>query len=122
MLGADYVRTGDDDLASMEGACEAARRAVNAILTRSGSSAAPCGIWPLVEPSEFDAWKTLDAKLYAHGHRHIFEILGVREAAKAIDVLRKFEEVTGITKVEDLLDEVKITGVIKGVMAKLGLP
>jgi uncharacterized protein with NAD-binding domain and iron-sulfur cluster len=121
VLAADYVRTGTD-LASMEGACEAARRAVNAILTRAGSSAAPCEIWPLSEPSELDRWKTLDAKLYAGGHRHIFEILGIRDAAKAIDVLRKFEEITGITKVEDLLDEVKVTGIIKGVIAKLGLP
>ena len=39
-LASDYVRT-HTDLATMEGANEAARRAVNAILERSGSSAEP---------------------------------------------------------------------------------
>jgi len=34
------------DLATMEGANEAARRAVNAILDRTGSHAARCGVCP----------------------------------------------------------------------------
>ena len=38
VLAADYVRT-HTDLASMEGACEAGRRATNVILERTGSSA-----------------------------------------------------------------------------------
>jgi uncharacterized protein with NAD-binding domain and iron-sulfur cluster len=48
-LAADFVRT-NTDLATMEGANEAARRAVNAILERTASSEAPCAIWPLHEP------------------------------------------------------------------------
>lgn len=47
-LASDYVKT-NTDLASMEGANEAARRAVNAILDTEGSTEAPCRIWPMEE-------------------------------------------------------------------------
>jgi hypothetical protein len=45
-LAADYVRT-DTDLACMEGANEAARRAVNALLDASSSQARRCQTWSL---------------------------------------------------------------------------
>jgi uncharacterized protein with NAD-binding domain and iron-sulfur cluster len=48
-LAGDYVRT-YTDLATMEGANEAGRRAVNGILEASGSPAAPCDVWRLREP------------------------------------------------------------------------
>jgi uncharacterized protein with NAD-binding domain and iron-sulfur cluster len=48
-LAADYVRT-STDLATMEGANEAARRAVNGILDAEGSSELRCGVWDLHEP------------------------------------------------------------------------
>ena len=48
-FASDYVRT-HTDLATMEGANEAARRAVNVIIERSGSTAAKCEIWNLHEP------------------------------------------------------------------------
>jgi uncharacterized protein with NAD-binding domain and iron-sulfur cluster len=48
-LASDYVQT-HTDLATMEGANEAARRAVNAILEASGSDAEPCEVWKLDEP------------------------------------------------------------------------
>ena len=48
-LASDYVRT-HTDLATMEGANEAARRAVNGILDAAGSSAAPLSVWKLEEP------------------------------------------------------------------------
>lgn len=47
-LASDYVKT-NTDLASMEGANEAARRAVNAILDAERSSATPCGIWSMAD-------------------------------------------------------------------------
>jgi uncharacterized protein with NAD-binding domain and iron-sulfur cluster len=47
-LASDYVKT-NTDLASMEGANEAARRAVNAILDAEGSNATPCAIWSMAE-------------------------------------------------------------------------
>lgn len=49
-LASDYVRT-NTDLATMEGANEAARRAVNALLDRDGSNAGLCKIWDLHEPA-----------------------------------------------------------------------
>lgn len=48
-LAADYVRT-FTDLATMEGANEAARRATNAILEADNSSKPYCKIWNLYEP------------------------------------------------------------------------
>lgn len=48
-LAADYVRT-YTDLATMEGANEAGRRAVNAILDATGSDDDRCQLWKLHEP------------------------------------------------------------------------
>src|SRR5206468_8633909 len=47
-LASDYVRT-HTDLATMEAANEAARRAANEILVASRSTAALCAVWPLRE-------------------------------------------------------------------------
>jgi 15-cis-phytoene desaturase len=47
-LASDYVRT-YTDIACMEAANEAARRAVNCLLLTSGSSAPPARLWPLEE-------------------------------------------------------------------------
>lgn len=65
-LAADYVRT-HTDLATMEAANEAARRAVNGILEASQSRAAPCGLWKLHEPEIFAPWRALDLIRYQHG-------------------------------------------------------
>ena len=62
-LASDYVQT-NTDLATMEGANEAARRAVNEILKASNSSAQPCGVWPFREPAIFDPLKQLDEWLF----------------------------------------------------------
>jgi uncharacterized protein with NAD-binding domain and iron-sulfur cluster len=48
-LASDYVRT-YTDIACMEAANEAARRAVNCLLLASASTAAPAQLWPLEEP------------------------------------------------------------------------
>lgn len=65
-LAADYVRT-HTDLATMEAANEAARRAVNGILNAAGSSAPPCPIWTLHEPEIFAPWRAIDEVRYRHG-------------------------------------------------------
>jgi 15-cis-phytoene desaturase len=51
-LASDYVKT-YTDVACMEAANEAARRAVNGILDRSGSNANRASLWPLEEPEFF---------------------------------------------------------------------
>ena len=121
VLAADYVRT-YTDLASMEGANEAARRAVNTILLRSASTAAPVRTWPLTEPDRFTSWKHLDERLYQHGRPHLFEILGIRRAAQGADLLRRFAAFTGISKLDDLLDEVRASKIITGLLSRLGVP
>jgi uncharacterized protein with NAD-binding domain and iron-sulfur cluster len=60
-MAADYVRT-YTDLATMEGANEAARRAVNHILEAVGTKHNWCELWPLHEPSIF-AYKRHSDKL-----------------------------------------------------------
>jgi uncharacterized protein with NAD-binding domain and iron-sulfur cluster len=64
-LASDYVRT-FTDLATMEGANEAARRAVNAILEATGSDAERCKVWPLSEPGglPFQAARAADRVIY----------------------------------------------------------
>jgi uncharacterized protein with NAD-binding domain and iron-sulfur cluster len=58
-LAADFVRT-HTDLATMEGANEAARRAVNGILDATGSDASRCPVWKLREPRVLAPFRTLD--------------------------------------------------------------
>jgi uncharacterized protein with NAD-binding domain and iron-sulfur cluster len=58
-LAADFVRT-YTDLATMEGANEAARRAVNGILDASGSDEPRCPVWKLREPGVLAPFRTLD--------------------------------------------------------------
>ncbi len=55
-LASDYVKT-CTDLATMEGANEAARRAVNCIIDCSGSSAKKCKLWDLQEPWIFSIFR-----------------------------------------------------------------
>jgi uncharacterized protein with NAD-binding domain and iron-sulfur cluster len=62
-LAADFVRT-YTDLATMEGANEAARRAVNGILGASSSTAARCPVWRLREPALFEPARALDRMLW----------------------------------------------------------
>ncbi|HEX5061079.1 MAG TPA: FAD-dependent oxidoreductase [Kofleriaceae bacterium] len=120
VLASDYVRT-YTDLASMEGANEAARRAVNVILARSMSTAGKVPTWPLEEPSYLEPWKRLDERLYHNGQSHLFELLGIRRAAQAADLLRRFAAFTGIAKLDDLLDEVRATTIIKGILVRIGI-
>jgi hypothetical protein len=53
----------------MEGANEAARRAVNGILDAAGSAAPRCEIWPLREPAAFAPARALDRVRWRLFHR-----------------------------------------------------
>jgi 15-cis-phytoene desaturase len=68
-LASDYVRT-YTDIACMEAANEAARRAVNGILAKSGSSASPAFIWPLQEPEFFKPMIEYDRLRFKLGLPH----------------------------------------------------
>jgi uncharacterized protein with NAD-binding domain and iron-sulfur cluster len=65
-LAGDYVQT-DVDLATMEGANESGRAAVNALLEAAGSSAEPAPMYRLYDPPEFEAAKAADRELFAAG-------------------------------------------------------
>ena len=67
-LASDYVRT-HTDLATMEAANEAARRAVNGILDATGSRERRCEVWPLREPQVFAAARALDKVRWKLFHR-----------------------------------------------------
>lgn len=72
-LAGDYVRT-DVDLATMEGANESARRAVNALLDADGSTAERCRIWPLFRPPELEPLKRVDELRYQLGLPNTFDL------------------------------------------------
>jgi uncharacterized protein with NAD-binding domain and iron-sulfur cluster len=65
-LSGDYVQT-NVDLATMEGANESGRAAVNALLAASGSKKAPVQMFELYDPPEFAAAKAADLQLYRAG-------------------------------------------------------
>jgi uncharacterized protein with NAD-binding domain and iron-sulfur cluster len=119
-FAADYVRT-HTDIASMEGACEAGRRAANAILAREGSSAARAEIWPLEEPALFDPWKKLDDELCLAGRPHVFEIAGIRHAFEAADLFRRFSAFTGLSQLETLISQFKIRDIVSGLFSRFGI-
>jgi 15-cis-phytoene desaturase len=58
-LASDYVRT-NTDMATMEGANEAARRAVNGIIAASKTRVPYCKIWKLHEPWVLMPWRLYD--------------------------------------------------------------
>ncbi|MEO8594746.1 MAG: FAD-dependent oxidoreductase [Candidatus Solibacter sp.] len=58
-VASDYVRT-YTDIACMEAANEAARRAVNCLLLASGSTASPARLWPLEEPAFLKPFQEVD--------------------------------------------------------------
>lgn len=65
-LASDYVRT-NTDLATMEAANEAARRAVNSILDASKSKAKRCRIWEMYQFKLLTPWQNHDAIRYRNG-------------------------------------------------------
>ncbi|MBI1769029.1 MAG: FAD-dependent oxidoreductase, partial [Bacteroidetes bacterium] len=65
-LASDYVRT-YTDLATMEGANEAARRAVNAIIQSSGANKKLCKIWNLHEPDILAVNRWYDRRRFKKG-------------------------------------------------------
>ena len=73
-LASDYVQT-NTDLATMEGANEAARRAVNGILTMSRSNAPPCQLFTFSYPAVVEAARDMDKIAFAAGLPNFFDLL-----------------------------------------------
>ncbi|MEU0542508.1 FAD-dependent oxidoreductase [Nocardia sp. NPDC005978] len=72
-LAGDYVRT-KVDLATMEGASESARTAVNALLEVAGSTAPRCALFTLYRAPELDPFRQLDETRYAAGQPNLFDV------------------------------------------------
>lgn len=79
-LAADFVRT-HTDVASMESANEAARRAVNGVLAAAGATADACSVWRLDEPALFAPLRALDRWRFQQGMPH----LGYQGAEAGLD-------------------------------------
>jgi len=74
-LAADFVRT-HTDLATMEAANEAARRATNAILAVSSVAAPPCDLWEFDIPIAMRNAQLLDQVRFRMGLPNLFLALG----------------------------------------------
>lgn len=74
-LASDYVLT-ETDLATMEGANEAARNAVNGILKRSSHTAEEAETWGLRDPTVLKPLKFHDRQRYRLGLPHVAETTG----------------------------------------------
>lgn len=78
-VASDYVRT-YTDLACMESANEAARRAVNCLLLACGSSAQPAQLWPFEEPLFLKPFQEIDRIRFALGRPH--RLAGLKAGAE----------------------------------------
>jgi 15-cis-phytoene desaturase len=101
-LASDYVKT-HTLLATMEGANEAARAAVNALLDDTGSPHVRCAIWPLYEEPIFAAAKALDAERHADGRRHVMDAWPLNHALDAAGLIQLAAEALGTPTVSSLL-------------------
>jgi geranylgeranyl pyrophosphate synthase/uncharacterized protein with NAD-binding domain and iron-sulfur cluster len=99
-LASDYVRT-FTDIATMEAANEAARRAVNGILGASGSDAEPCAVWKLHEPEVFAPLRALDRARFEAGLPWEAPFMGSDGAA-----LHVVDQVRGLTPIPTGIAEV----------------
>lgn len=72
-LAGDYVRT-DVDLATMEGANESARAAVNALLEVAGSAAPRCEVFHLRRTPGLEPLRVIDIDRYAKGLPNLFDV------------------------------------------------
>jgi uncharacterized protein with NAD-binding domain and iron-sulfur cluster len=74
-LSGDYVQT-DVDLATMEGANESGRSAVNALLDAAKSKADHARMYRLYDPPEFEGLKAVDRELYRAGRPNLLDTDG----------------------------------------------
>ena len=99
LLASDYVQT-NADLACMDSANEAARRAVNQILDRSGSTAPRCRIWDMDMPDLFAPFRLHDQQLWGEGQPWNGGLFGGKQATEGWAGLS-----AAITKHSRLVDE-----------------
>ncbi len=102
-LASDYVRT-HTDLATMEAANEAARRAVNGLLEVAGSEAVRCEIWPLHEPPVFAPFRAYDQMRFRQGLPWDASSLELAESARVLaQRLAVYPEATELPRMDEQL-------------------
>lgn len=72
-LASDYVRA-DINLATMEAANEAARKAANAIMDASGVGGTKAKLFKLYQPNEFKGFFDEDDRRFARGEPNLFDL------------------------------------------------
>lgn len=88
-LASDYVKT-FTDLATMEGANEAARRAVNSIIDAAKVNAPICEIWKLHEPDILAGFRKHDLKRYQEGLKwEMYETWWLKIILKIVSFFKK---------------------------------
>jgi len=109
-LASDYVRT-YTDLATMEAANEAARRAVNGLLDAVKFDGPHCQLWPLHEPPVLAPWRLYDAGRYEAGlpwDDSLMQVAAhaIRGASPVLDLARPVLETAApfVNQVADALD------------------
>jgi uncharacterized protein with NAD-binding domain and iron-sulfur cluster len=93
-MASDYVRT-FTDLATMEAANEAARRAVNGILNACGSREERCEIWNLHEPAVFAPFRAHDRTRYRKGLPWDGSEVALPMSALGLPATRALQQVVG---------------------------
>lgn len=73
LMSGDFVQT-DIDLATMEGANESARHAVNVILDEAGSKAESVTTYRLYDPPEIEVLKQADRLLWQAGQNNVLDL------------------------------------------------
>jgi hypothetical protein len=90
-LASDYIQT-HTDLATMEAANEAARRAVNGVLDACESSEARCGVWPFHEPEALAPFRAYDRARFEAGLpwdcRALDLVQGARQFLSLLDAFK----------------------------------
>ena len=81
------------------------------------------GALPVVDFTRVRDWLRAEAigtEDYVRTHTDLASMEGANEA-QAADLLRRFSAFTGLAAVDDLLDEVRATSVIKALLSRLGI-
>ena len=109
-LASDYVRT-YTDLATMEGANEAARRAVNGLLDAVNFDGPRCALWKLHEPPILAPWRLYDSARYESGQPWDDSLVqvashAIRGASPLLDAVRPLLEAVApfVNPLADALD------------------
>ena len=119
VLASDYVRT-NTDLATMEAANEAARRAVSAILEREGAREATVPVWEHDEPAAFERAKEQDRRRFEAGDEHLFESLRVDALFSSAQIARRAAERLGLQRLEDLVSEYRLSRGLEWIVCRVG--